>query len=86
MVWGRTKEEHDKILKKVFQKLAENIMALSIEKCKFNQAKVDYLGYEVTDTGIRPLPRKLEALKDFKEPTCQKDVLQFLRSFELFQN
>ena len=85
LIWGRTKEEHDKILKKVFKKLAENNMALSIEKCKFNQAKVDYLGYEVTDTGIRPLPRKLEALKEFKEPTCQKDVLHFCGALNYFR-
>ena len=35
-------------------------MALSVEKCKFAQKKVEYLGYEVTPTGIKPLPRKLQ--------------------------
>ena len=85
LVWAETKEEHNKILLQVFQRLSDNDMALSLEKCKFNQSKVDYLGYEVSTTGIRPLPRKLEALQNFKAPSCQKDVLHFCRALNYFR-
>ena len=82
---AKTQKEHDDTLEEVFKRLAANNMALSIEKCKFNQSKVDYLGYEVTPTGIRPLPRKLQALKDFKCPETQKDVLHFCGALNYFR-
>ena len=47
LVWVRTKQDHDETLKKVFERLAENKMALSLEKCLFGKKTVDYLGYTV---------------------------------------
>ena len=60
-------------------------MALSIDKCVFGKSKVDYLGYEVTSTGIRPLPRKLAALEAFPEPKTRKDVLHFCGALNYFR-
>ena len=61
-------------------------MSLSLEKCKFGQSQVDYLGYSVTTSGILPLPRKLDALKKFKVPQCQKDVLHFCGALNYFRS
>ena len=85
LIFGKTKDDHDSILKKVFSRLAENDMALSLEKCLFGKSEVDYLGYRVTTTGIRPLPKKLQALKDFKQPQSQKDVLHFCGALNYFR-
>ena len=52
----KTIKEHDKSLEDIFKVLSDNHMALSIDKCKFAQSEVDYLGYKVTKSGIRPLP------------------------------
>ena len=85
LVFGKSKEEHDATLSQVFQRLAANNMALSLEKCIFGKPSVDYLGYKVTTSGIVPLPRKLEALKNFKQPTSQKDVLHFCGALNYFR-
>ena len=45
LVFGKTKAEHDSIIKMVFDRLAANDMALSLNKCKFGQSTVEYLGY-----------------------------------------
>ena len=60
-------------------------MALSIDKCKFGQSEVDYLGYHVTSTGIRLLKRKLDVLKQFQPPQSQKDVLHFCGALNYFR-
>ena len=86
LVWGRTKAEHDANLKKVFKLLAANQMALSVEKCEFGKPTVDYLGYKVTTTGITPLPAKLQALRDFRQPLSQKDVLHFCGALNYFRS
>lgn len=84
LIFAKDKETHDKIVEEVFKRLASNNMALSIDKCKFGKDKVDYLGYSVTFTGILPLPRKLAALKNFKHPQSQKDVLHFCGALNYF--
>ena len=40
LVFGESKETHDETLKKVFKRLAENNMALSLEKCSFGKDSV----------------------------------------------
>ena len=85
LVWGKTKEDHDETLRAVFERLADNKMALSLEKCLFGKSSVDYLGYNVSNTGIKPLPRKLQALKDFKLRTSQKDILHFVGALNYFR-
>jgi hypothetical protein len=34
----------------------------NLRKCYFGEAKIDYLGYEITRDGIQPQPKKVEAL------------------------
>ena len=86
LIWGNSKKDHDETLEEVFKKLAENNLALSVDKCKFGQSKVDYLGYSVSTSGIKPLPKKLAALDQFKNPQSQKDVLHFCGALNYFRS
>ena len=86
LVFGKDKATHDATVKEVFKRLAEADMALSIDKCKFGREQVDYLGYSVSESGIRPLARKLDALKKFKTPTTQKEVLHFCGAINYFRS
>ena len=85
LCWGETQAEHDQVLEQVFGALSDNKMSLSLEKCIFGQSEVEYLGYMVTGKGLRPLPKKLDALKNFKEPQSQKDVLHFCGALNYFR-
>ena len=60
-------------------------MSLSLDKCIFGKSEVEYLGYQVTTNGIRPLPKKLAALDKFKTPESQKDVLHFCGALNYFR-
>ena len=86
LCFGKTKAEHDATLEEVFKRLAANGMALSIDKCKFGKDKVEYLGYSVTQSGIRPLEKKLDSLKKFKPPQSQKEVLHFCGAINYFRS
>ena len=46
-------------------------MPILLDKCKFLKKKIDYLRYEVSEAGIRPLSKKVEAIKKF--PTWDGD-------------
>ena len=46
---------------------------------------MEYLGYTVSEQGIKPLQRKLQALHDFKPPKTQKDLLHFLGAINYYR-
>ena len=86
LLFSKNEQEHVQLLTEVFKRLEKNHMPLSVDKCTFGQSSVEYLGYRVDATGIKPLQRKLEALHNFKEPSSQKDLLHFLGALNYFRS
>jgi len=77
IVFGRTLEEHNANLRKVFKRLREACLRLKPRKCSFAQLEAEYLGHIVSAAGIRADPRKLVAVKEFPHP----ETVKMLRSF-----
>ena len=65
---------HDLKLEAIFKHLED----AGLSKCKFLKKKIDYLRYEASEAGIRPLSKKVEAIKKFLIPTKQKELLHYL--------
>ena len=86
LVCSANVEEHMSTLSKIFKRLEDNELTLSVAKCTFAEETVDYLGYEVNGKGIRPLKRKTEAINRIPPPTTQKQLLQFLGALNYFRS
>ena len=86
LIWSDSIEEHMSIVKRIFKRLEENEITLALDKCVFAEETVDYLGYQVNGTGIRPLKRKTEAIDKIPPPTTQKKLLQFLGALNYFRS
>lgn len=71
-------EEGIKKLKLVFEKLRNANLTLKPQKCYFFQERVDYLGFEVSENGIRPGSRKIESVANFPTPQNVHNVRQFI--------
>ena len=50
------------ILEEVFNRLKKHGFRLKLEKCKFLQARIEYLGHIISNDGIQPVPSKIEAI------------------------
>lgn len=85
LVYAPDESSHFKILEKVFQRLQDSGLAIKLSKCSFGQKKVDYLGYEVSQAGIKPLKTKVKAIVDFPNPRSQKELLHFLGALGYFR-
>jgi len=70
VVHGRGREEHDKRLVSVFRKLADAGLTLNRDKCKFRLSHLEFTGHLLTDRGVGPLPSRVEAIVNAREPTC----------------
>ena len=78
LVYNETPAEHLEHLKKVFLKLRAAGSKLKPKKCHLFQTEVNYLGHVLDKTGIRPNPKKLEAVRDWERPMTVTQVRSFL--------
>jgi len=58
LIYAKTEEEHDRIVKEVSQRLRANRLAISPEKCAWKQKEVEFLGYVIGREGIKWPRRK----------------------------
>ena len=65
-------------LRKVFQKLREANLTLKPKKCELMRSECTYLGHRVTQKGVSPEERKVEAVRHWPEPRTLDHVRSFL--------
>ncbi|KAK2879334.1 hypothetical protein Q8A73_005098 [Channa argus] len=78
IVFSKTLEEHEVRLTNVLDRLRDNGLKLSPEKCRFAQTSVRYLGHIVSRNGVETDPQKIEALKTWPRPQTLKELKSFL--------
>lgn len=78
IVYAKSREEHDKILRQVLKSFKQHNSKMKISKCKFYARKFEYLGHILSETGITANPKKIDAIKSFNHPTSVKHVQSFL--------
>lgn len=81
IVFSKTVEKHELCLTNVLNRLQENSLKLSPEKCHFFQTSVRYLGHIVLKNGVETDPQKIEALKTWPRPQTLKDLRSFFGVF-----
>ena len=78
VIYSKTEEEHEILLRKVFQKIREAGLKLSPKKCRLFQREIKCLGHVVSAEGISCDPSKTVAVSTWPVPTTVKDVQKFL--------
>ena len=56
-------------MRQLFQRLREADLKLNREKCNCFKIHIQYLGHLISGEGIKPLPEKLESIKEMPPPT-----------------
>lgn len=78
LIFARSIEEHDKILKIALAICIKNNIKLNKNKCKFGITEIKYMGHILTSSGIKPDEEKIKAIEFYKTPPNKKDVEIFL--------
>jgi hypothetical protein len=73
-----TMEEHANKLKAIFQRLEQANFKTQPEKCVFATDTVEYLGHICTPEGIRPDPKKIQAIEEYPVPKTVRDIRAFI--------
>ncbi len=78
LVHSATHEEHLAMLSQVLKRLVQYKIKLNLQKCIFGSKEVSYLGFRLTEEGIKPGTDKLKAVKNAPPPSNVHEVRQFL--------
>ncbi|GFT36407.1 retrovirus-related Pol polyprotein from transposon 17.6 [Trichonephila clavipes] len=68
LCYSENAEEHRSHLRTIFQRLSSYGLKLNISKCVFGVTELIFLGHLITPDGIKPLPDKVQAVLDYKQP------------------
>ena len=78
LIYSRTKEEHEKHIRAVLDRLRSEKFFGRIKKCDFYQSEVEYLGFDEGAYGVKPSLSKVKAVAEWPTPTSVKDIRSFL--------
>lgn len=78
LVATATKEEHLKVLKRLFNRMRECKLSARPSKCEIAAQEVEYLGHIVGKGEIRPVDAKMEKIRNAAQPVTRKEVKSFL--------
>lgn len=84
LVFGRNRQEHDENLEWVLNRCAEYNVKLKLDKCEFAKTEVKYLGYLVSGTEIKPIPSKVDKIRDIRPPTNKKELQSLLGKLNFY--
>ena len=85
IIASETEEEHTKDLQRVFKILHENNLKISLQKCKFFQSTIKFLGYQISPEGVRPPADKVEAINSFPLPKTSHELRRFMGMLNFFR-
>ena len=78
LVASKNEEEHIKHLEELFVRLQEHGLKINPAKCKFGKEELNFLGYTVNASGIKPPSSKVETITQMKPPTTAHGLRRFI--------
>ncbi|CAA9997997.1 unnamed protein product [Nesidiocoris tenuis] len=85
IITGKNREEHVLRVEKVLRRLLGSGLRVNLEKCKWLQNSVVYLGHRFDREGVHPTDDHIKAIQDMKEPTNVKELRSFLGCINYYQ-
>jgi len=76
--YAKNKEQHDLILKKVFERARQINIKFNKIKCHIGVQEVKFLGHIFNKNGVKPDDEKVKAITNLPSPKCIKDLQRFL--------
>lgn len=85
LIATKTMEENIFCLEMVLDIFVKNGLTINLEKCNFFKELVTFLGYDISEQGVRPSTRKLDAISKYPIPKTVHQLRQFLGLINYFR-
>ena len=74
LIFTKTLEEHQKVVRQVMELLQQHNLSLKPEKCEFEKSSMEYLGVVVSHDSVKMDPVKVAGVTEWPIPTNKKEV------------
>jgi hypothetical protein len=81
-----TYQDHLDKVAEVLKRLQNAGLQVNLPKSKITIQELEYLGYWLTPKGIRPMPNKVEAIKNLQSPKTMEQVRSFLGMINYYKD
>jgi hypothetical protein len=78
LIYSKTKEEHFRHIRRVFELLESEKFYLKLNKCEFAKESISFVGYIISQGIIRMDDRKIQAIKNWPRSKTTRHIRQFL--------
>lgn len=78
IIYGETRDQLKSRVTKVLERLREYDVALNNDKCIFEVEELEFLGHKLSANGIAPTVDKVEAIRNFRQPSSMEEIRSFL--------
>jgi hypothetical protein len=78
LIFTNSMEEHHRITGLVLDRMHEHKLYLRLEKCKFEQTRIEYLGVIISHNKVEMDPVKIVGVADWLTPSNKKEVQSFV--------
>ncbi|GBM04010.1 Transposon Ty3-I Gag-Pol polyprotein [Araneus ventricosus] len=85
LIASKNPEQHFQHLKTLFARLDEYGLCINVSKCIFGALTIDFLGFNLSENGIKPLPNKIKCILDFPKPDTLTQLRRFLGMFNFYR-
>jgi hypothetical protein len=86
IITRRTLDKHLKKMETVLTKLCDAGLKVNAAKSSFCAHEIEYLGYILTREGIKPQPKKVQAILALNLPNIIKELRHFLGMVQYYQD
>lgn len=73
-----SESDHIEAVKWVLEQLLQNGLYANLQKCRFHQDEVRFLGYIISPEGVRMEPERISSVQDLPRPQGVRDVQVFI--------
>src|SRR6476620_10513728 len=73
-------------LEQTLTRLSEAGLKINATKSSFCKSELEYLGYWITQSGIKPVTKKVEAIQKLKVPSCVQQLRRFIGMINSYQD
>lgn len=84
LVASENEEQHCRDLTTLFDKLEDNGFIVNKAKCVFGVGSLEFLGHQISDTGVKPVPAKVDVIRHFPRPETAQELRRFLGMINFF--
>ncbi|KAF2346241.1 Reverse transcriptase domain [Trinorchestia longiramus] len=80
-----TPKQHEEHLRTLCERLTNHGLLIDPAKCELGKKSLTYLGHEISGLGLKPLPSKVQAIRNFPKPETKHELRRFLGSVNFYQ-